>query len=54
MAETTSTLYATRYIGNTIMFRPELRFDRSWDRPGYNDGKSSDQLFFGADLIYKF
>jgi hypothetical protein len=26
-----NTLYATRYIGSTIMIRPELRFDHSWD-----------------------
>jgi hypothetical protein len=36
------------------MLRPELRFDHSWDQRGYNDGKSRNQLFFGADLIYKF
>ena len=51
---TENTLYATKYIGNTVMFRPELRFDHSWDRRGYNDGKSRNQLFFGMDLIYKF
>jgi hypothetical protein len=51
---TENTLYATRYIGSTIMLRPELRFDHSWDRPGYNNGKASNQLFFGMDVIYKF
>jgi Putative beta-barrel porin-2, OmpL-like. bbp2 len=51
---TENTLYATRYIGNTIMLRPELRFDHSWDLPAYNDGKARNQLFFGMDLIYKF
>jgi Putative beta-barrel porin-2, OmpL-like. bbp2 len=51
---TENTLYATKYIGTTVLFRPELRFDHSWDQPGYNGGRSKNQLFFGADLIYKF
>jgi hypothetical protein len=51
---TENTLYATRYIGTTIMIRPELRFDHSWDLAAYNSGKASSQLFFGMDLIYKF
>ena len=51
---TENTLYATKYIGNTVMFRPELRFDHSWDARGYNAGKSRNQLFFGMDMIYKF
>jgi Putative beta-barrel porin-2, OmpL-like. bbp2 len=51
---TENTLYATKYIGTTVEFRPELRFDHSWDLRGYNDGKSRNQLFFGMDVIYKF
>jgi hypothetical protein len=51
---TENTFYATKYIGTTIMLRPELRFDHSWDLRGYNGGRSRNQLFFGADLIYKF
>ena len=51
---TENTLYATKYIGNTVMFRPELRFDHSWDARGYNAGKSRNQFFFGMDVIYKF
>jgi hypothetical protein len=51
---TENTLYATRYIGSTIMIRPELRFDHSWDLAAYNNGKARNQLFFGMDLIYKF
>ena len=49
-----NTLYATKYIGTTIMLRPELRFDHSWDLAAYNNGKARNQLFFGLDLIYKF
>ena len=51
---TENTLYATKYIGNTVLLRPELRFDHSWDLRGYNNGASRNQLFFGMDLIYKF
>ena len=51
---TENTLYATKTFGTTVMLRPELRFDHSWDRPGYNGGKARNQLFFGVDLIYKF
>jgi len=51
---TENTFYLTRYIGTTVMFRPELRFDHSWDREGYNNGTARNQLFFGMDLIYKF
>jgi hypothetical protein len=51
---TENTLYATKYIGSTIMLRPELRFDHSWDARGYDNGKARNQFFFGMDLIYKF
>jgi hypothetical protein len=51
---TENTLYATKYIGNTIMLRPELRFDHSWDARGYDNGTARNQFFFGMDLIYKF
>jgi hypothetical protein len=51
---TENTLYATRYIGTTIMLRPELRFDHSWDLRAYNNGTARNQFFFGMDLIYKF
>jgi Putative beta-barrel porin-2, OmpL-like. bbp2 len=51
---TENTFYLTRYIGSTVMFRPELRFDHSWDREGYNNGTARNQLFFGMDVIYKF
>src|SRR5580693_6733992 len=51
---TENTLYATKYFGSTIMFRPEIRFDHSWDRPGYNNGTARNQFFVGSDLIYKF
>jgi len=51
---TENTFYVTKYIGTTVMFRPEIRFDHSWDLLAYNNGKARNQLFFGMDLIYKF
>jgi hypothetical protein len=51
---TENTLYATKYIGSTVMSRPELRFNHSWDAPAYNAGKSRNELFFGMDVICKF
>ena len=51
---TENTLYLTRYIGTTVMLRPELRFDRSWDAKGYDNGNARNQFFFGVDMIYKF
>jgi hypothetical protein len=51
---TENTLYATKYFGSTVLLRPELRFDHSWDRRGYDNGTARNQFFFGADLIYKF
>lgn len=51
---TENTLYATKYFGSTVMFRPEIRFDHSWDGKGYDSGTARNQFFFGADIIYKF
>jgi hypothetical protein len=51
---TENTLYATKYIGSTVILRPEIRFDHSWDKLGYNSGTARNQFFVGADLIYKF
>jgi hypothetical protein len=49
-----NTLYATRYIGTTIMIRPEIRFDHSWDLRAYDNGTARNQFFGGMDIIYKF
>ncbi|RXH54545.1 outer membrane beta-barrel protein [Granulicella sibirica] len=51
---TENTIYATKYFGSTVLLRPEIRFDHSWDKPGYNGGLARNQFFAGADLIYKF
>lgn len=56
--------YATRYsensitwshwIGTTIQLRPELRFERAWDRHAYNNGQHHNQLTAASDLIFHF
>ena len=51
---TENTLYATEYLGTTVLLRPEIRFDHSWDARGYNNGAARNQFFMGLDLIYKF
>ena len=51
---TENTLYLSHFIGSTVQIRPEVRFDKSWDRAGYDNGKKSNQFFMGADLIYHF
>jgi hypothetical protein len=51
---TENTLMFGKWIGNTVLFRPEIRFDRAWDRKAYNNGKNQSQFTFAADLIYKF
>ncbi len=51
---TENTLYATKYFGSSVMLRPEIRFDHSWDKKAYDNGTARNQFFAGADLIYKF
>ena len=40
------------WIGTTIQLRPQLRFERAWDTPAYNNGQHHNQLT--ADLIFHF
>jgi len=49
-----NTLSATRYIGSTIMIRPELRFEHSYDVRAYDDGRDRGQFTVASDLIYRF
>ena len=56
--------YATRYSENTIMWchwngttvqlRPEVRFERAWDRKAYDNGQRQNQLTVASDLIFHF
>jgi hypothetical protein len=42
------------WIGTTILFRPELRFERSYDVPACDNGTKKNQLMLAADVIYFF
>ncbi len=57
----TQTKYSTHSIGwghwfnmwgeNTGLFRPELRYEHSYNAPAYNLGTKKDQLILAADVI---
>jgi opacity protein-like surface antigen len=57
----TATRYTTHSIGwghwfnawgeNTGLFRPELRYEHSYNAPGYDHGTRRDQLIVAADVI---
>ncbi len=51
---TENTLSYSRWIGSTIQFRPEVRFDRAWDRPAYNNGLRRSQFTAATGLILHF
>ncbi len=42
------------WVGTTVLFRPELRFERSYDRPAFARGTKQNQVTFAADVIYFF
>jgi hypothetical protein len=42
------------WIGTTVLFRPEIRLEHSYDRPAYDKGTKSTQFSFAADMIFRF
>ena len=40
------------WIGTTIVFRPELRFDQAWDSPAFDNGTKRNQFMVAADVIW--
>jgi hypothetical protein len=40
------------WVGTTVLFRPELRFERSYDAPAYDNGTKKNQLTFASDVIF--
>jgi len=42
------------WIGSTIVFRPEIRYDHAFDSPAYNNGTRKNQLMAAADVILFF
>jgi hypothetical protein len=42
------------WIGSTIVFRPELRWDHNLDNPAFNGGNRHSQSMFASDIIWFF
>jgi hypothetical protein len=42
------------WVGSTVLFRPELRFERAYDMPAYDNGTKKNQLTFACDAIVFF
>jgi len=42
------------WIGSTVVFRPEVRYDHSYDVRAYDSGLKKSQLMFAADVIWFF
>jgi hypothetical protein len=41
-------------VGTTILFRPEIRFERSYSAPAYDNGTRKNQLTLASDVIVFF
>ena len=42
------------WVGTTVLFRPELRWEHSYDAPAYNNGARHSQLTLASDVILFF
>jgi len=42
------------WIGSTVVFRPEIRYDHAYNSPAYDSGLKKSQLMFAADVIWFF
>ncbi len=40
------------WIGSTVVFRPEVRYDYAYDSPAFDNGLKKAQLMFDGDLIF--
>jgi hypothetical protein len=48
------TLMWGHWVGNTILLRPEIRFDRAFDHPAYDYGTRKSQFQLAMDVIFKY
>ena len=48
------TLMWGHWVGSTILLRPEIRFDRSFQASAYDRGTRNSQFQFAIDVIFKF
>ncbi len=51
---TEETLMWGHWVGSTVLFRPEIRFDRALDRPAYDNGTRQNQFQLAMDVIFKY
>jgi hypothetical protein len=42
------------WIGTTVLFRPELRFERAYEVLAYDNGTKKNQLMLAGDVVYFF
>src|SRR5260370_1109947 len=42
------------WVGSTVLFRPEIRYEHAYDMPAYNTGTKKSQLMFAGDIIFFF
>jgi hypothetical protein len=42
------------WIGSTLVFRPEIRFEHAFDMAAYNTGTKKTQVMFAGDFIFFF
>jgi hypothetical protein len=42
------------WTGTTVLFRPEVRFERSYTVPAYDNGTKKNQFMVAGDVIYFF
>ena len=42
------------WVGSTLVFRPELRYEVAYDAAAYDSGLKRHQLMFAADMIWFF
>jgi Putative beta-barrel porin-2, OmpL-like. bbp2/Carboxypeptidase regulatory-like domain len=48
------TLMWGHWVGSTVLFRPEIRFDHSFQAPAYDEGTRHNQFQFAMDVIFKY
>jgi hypothetical protein len=42
------------WVGSTVAFRPEIRYEHSYDLPAYDNGTKKNQLIVAGDVTYHF
>jgi hypothetical protein len=42
------------FIGTTVILRPEIRFERSYDMPAYDSGAKKNQIMLAGDVVFRY